>query len=235
MLILGIDTSTSIGSVALRDESGVCGLLTVSVDLSHSEGLMPAVHALLERTHHAVDDITAVACVKGPGSYTGLRIGTATAQGLAYGNNVPGIAFSSLEVLAWSLPHSRYPICPIIPARKGWMYTQLFLYESGEPRAVTDELNITPDELVNHITQPTIFFGPGLPSFSQQLQGMLQDDCILIPGMFNLPRADCLTELAYHQLKAGGGMQPHEMQPHYLGPSQAEINWKRMKVKDSDK
>ena len=139
--------------------------------------------------------------------------------------------FSSLETLAWSLPHSRYPVCPIIPARKGWMYAQLFAWENGSPEALTEELNITPEELVSLITQPTVFFGPGLPLFSQQLQGMLQQDCVLLPGNFNLPRADCLTELAYHAWRAGGGLQPHEMQPHYLGPSQAEINWKRMKLK----
>lgn len=231
MLILGIDTSTKTGSVALRNESGVCGLLTVSVDSTHSEGLMPAVDLLLERTSNTVDDITAVACVKGPGSYTGLRIGVATAQGLAFGRNIPGFTFSSLEVLSHCLPHCQHPVCPIIPARKGWMYAQVFSYENGEPIPVTDELNTTPDELINHISKPTIFLGPGIPKFQQELQGMLQDDCIIIAKPFELPRADIITELAYHQLQNNTELKPQEMQPHYLGKSQAELNWKKLHSK----
>ncbi len=231
MLILGIDTSSSIGSVALRNQQGIRGLLTVSVDLTHSEGLMPAIDRLLERTHKRVDDLTAIACVKGPGSYTGLRIGIATAQGLAFGRQLPGFAFSSLEVLAWSLPHCRYHLCPIIAARKGWMYAQVFSWDQKQPDPVTQELYVQPEELISHITEPTVFFGPGLSPFIQPLQGMLRDDCILIPSTYDLPRADCLTQLAFQTLENGNALRPHEMQPHYLGASQAEINWKRLHQK----
>lgn len=233
MLILGIDTSTKTGSVALRNESGICGVLTVSVDSTHSEGLMPAVDLLLDRINKTVNDITAVAGVKGPGSYTGLRIGVATAQGIAFGRNIPGFTFTSMEVLSHSMPYCRHPICPIIPARKGWMYTQIFSCAEGTPQPLTDELYTNPDELINHISQPTVFFGPGAPLFQQELKGMLQDDCILLSKPFDLPRADFITELAYRELQQNNALKPHELQPHYLGKSQAEINWRRLHPKQS--
>lgn len=119
MVLLAIDTSTAVGSVALRSESGIIGLMTVSVDLTHSEGLMPAVDDLLRRTGQTVDGISALACVTGPGSYTGLRVGIAAAQGLALAKNLSCVGVSSFEVLARMFPYSRYPFCPLLPARKG--------------------------------------------------------------------------------------------------------------------
>ncbi len=230
MVLLAIDTSTAIGSVALRSESGIIGLMTVSVDLTHSEGLMPAVDDLLRRTGQSVDDISALACVTGPGSYTGLRVGIAAAQGLALAKNLSCVGISSFEVLAWMLPYTRYLFCPLLSARKGWLYARLYRWMEEKPQPVSDELYIEPDELIRFIQEPTIFFGPGLAPCGEILRETLQDQFIRVPDVCNLPRADILAELAARELSDGRGVPPERLLPCYLGPSQAEINWKNRRT-----
>lgn len=227
MLLLAIDTSTSTGSIALYGDSEIVGLFTVSVDLTHSEGLMPAVDDLLRRTGRTVDEISALACVTGPGSYTGLRVGAATAQGLALAKNLPCVGISSLNVLAWALPHARYPVCPLLPARKGWLYARVYRWEGDAPHPLTEELYIEPDELIRSIEETTIFYGPGLERYRQTLQEMLAEQYVSAPGVCDLPRADLLAELAVRELAAGRALPAEQLLPYYLGPSQAELNWKR--------
>ncbi|MBZ0256874.1 tRNA (adenosine(37)-N6)-threonylcarbamoyltransferase complex dimerization subunit type 1 TsaB, partial [bacterium] len=123
MILLAIDTSTSTGGVALRNEVGLIGALSVSVDLTHSEGLMPALDALLQRCGVTLQDVGAVACSVGPGSFTGLRVGVAAAQGIAAARDLPCAAVPTLELLSRQAPHAGVQLCPLIVARKGWVYT----------------------------------------------------------------------------------------------------------------
>ncbi|MBN2327535.1 MAG: tRNA (adenosine(37)-N6)-threonylcarbamoyltransferase complex dimerization subunit type 1 TsaB [Candidatus Omnitrophica bacterium] len=227
MLVLALDASSPVGSIALHDESGSVGVFTVSVDLTHSEGLMPAVADLLRRAGKSVDDLTALACITGPGSYTGLRVGIASAQGLALAKNLPCVGLSSLDVLSWALPMARFQLCPLLPARKGWLYARLYRWGNSSPQAATEELYVQPDELASYIDEPTVFYGPGLAPYRRDLQEMLEEQFIAVPDVFHLPRADILAELAVRELKKGGGVSLERLLPHYLGPSQAEINWKR--------
>jgi tRNA threonylcarbamoyladenosine biosynthesis protein TsaB len=226
-VLLAIDTSTPIGSVALRSHQGVAGLITVSVQTTHSEGLMPAIDTLLQHTHTESSDIEAVACVTGPGSYTGLRIGIATAQGIALANNATCVGIPAFDVLARALPYARYPLCPLMPARKGWVYARMYRWDEIGPRPISEEMNVQPDELVKDVHEPTLFYGPGFPAVREMLQEILQEELIACPPVHDLPRADLLTELAARELEQGHGIDPSLLQPHYLGPSQAEVNWKK--------
>lgn len=199
--------------------------MTISVDATHSEGLMPAINNLLHHAGIATDAIEAVASVAGPGSYTGLRIGMATAQGLAFANKLPCISLSSLDILAEAVPFSPYPLCPLLSARKGWVYARLYRRENGSLRMDTGEMNIAIEELVSFIKEPTLFYGPGLPGNAGFLREILGDQLILVSPVFNYPRADILAEMAFLKWKQGETIPLGQMVPHYLGPSQAEINW----------
>ncbi|MDX9752430.1 MAG: tRNA (adenosine(37)-N6)-threonylcarbamoyltransferase complex dimerization subunit type 1 TsaB [bacterium] len=225
MVLLAIDTSTSTGSVALWGQDSLLGLLTVSVDLAHSEGLMPAVDALLCQTGRTVADLTAVASVSGPGSYTGLRIGIATAQGLAMARGLRCVAVPALEMLAHAFPFTSYVLCPLMPARKDWVYTRLFRWDAGCLKPLTDELNVQPDALVGYIQEPTLFFGPALDLYQPMLHAILEDQFVGAPAVYNYPRADILAALAMRELAADRDCDPALLLPHYLGPSQAELNW----------
>ncbi len=227
MLILAIDTSSPIGSVALWDQNGLIGLLTVSVQLTHSEGLMPAIDALFERTGTSSEQLTAVACTNGPGSYTGMRVGIATAQGFAYANQIQCVAVSSLDVLAWIFPHSSQIVCPVLSARKGWIYTRLYRWNENDFTHLSSELYVQPEELVKEIHEPVLLFGPGLDPYRDLLKEALDNLFLELPGSFDIPRADLLAELAARKIAQGDTIPPEQLLPHYLGPSQAEINWKK--------
>jgi tRNA threonylcarbamoyladenosine biosynthesis protein TsaB len=227
MVLLAIDTSTHVGSLALRGETGLIGCLSVGINLTHSEGLMPALDALLRQTRCQVDDLSAVAVISGPGSYTGLRIGIATAQGLAAAKGLPSIAISSLDVLAHVFPHAACPVCPMLTARKGWVYARIYRWGNAGPTAVTEAMNCQPEDLISHIHEPTLFFGPGLSEPFDMLRDVLQDEFISVDSLYNMPRADLLAALAAQRLSRGEGGHPSRLQPIYLGPSQAEINWKK--------
>ncbi len=230
MLILAIDTSSPVGSVALRDQKGLTGLLTVSVDLTHSEGLMPAVDTLLLRTGKDVEQLTAVACTIGPGSYTGLRVGIATGQGIAFARNLPCVKLSSLTTLAWNFPFSGYPVCPVLPARKGWLYAQIFEWKENVFQEKTEELYVQPEELIKEIDSPILIYGPGLEPYRSFLKEILGDIFLELPAIWDVPRADLLAELAAREIEEGNVVTPDQLLPHYLGPSQAEINWKKRQV-----
>lgn len=228
--MLAIDTSTQIGSIALHDETGVIGILTASVNLTHSEGLMPAIDSLLVRTGKQREELTAIACVTGPGSYTGLRVGIATGQGLALPRRLPCVGKTAFEVLSWVMPHVEAPYCPLLPARKGWLYARLYRWNTERrPEAMSDELHLEPESLIDYIHSPTVLFGPGLPRYRDLLRQLLEDQFIAAPDVYTLPRADVLAELAMRSIREGNFVDAESLFPHYLGPSQAEVNWRRRK------
>lgn len=99
-----------------------------------------------------------------------------------------------------------------------------------KPQPVSEELYIEPDELIRFIQEPTIFYGPGLASYREFLCETLQDQFVGAPNVCNLPRADILAELAARELLEGRGVSPEKLLPFYLGPSQAEINWKNRRT-----
>ncbi len=227
MLLLAIDTSTPMGSIALWENQGLSALLTVSVKTTHSEGLLPAINTILQRTQRKQNEITHLAVISGPGSYTGLRIGIATAQGLAFSRQLPCVSLTAFEVLAWAFPHTTYTLCPMLPARRGWIYAQLYEWHAHKPVAKSEELNIQPEELIHYIQSPTIFYGPGLPDYEVDLQEILTDDFLAVPKCMDCPRAELLAEIAFRKILQGESVGAEKLQPHYLGPSQAEINWKK--------
>lgn len=227
MLLLAIDTSTSTGGVALRNEDGLIGALSVSVDLTHSEGLMPALDALLQRCGVALQDVGAVACSVGPGSFTGLRVGVAAAQGIAAARDLPCAAVPTLELLARQAPHAGVQLCPLIAARKGWVYTRLYAWFDGAPQPRSDELYIEIDEVVSLIKEKTLFYGPAAPSYRNILANVLGDDYVDAPDTLNTPNPAVLAELAFKKIQNGGAVSADALLPHYLAASQAEVNWKQ--------
>lgn len=227
MLLLAIDTSTSTGGVALRNEDGLIGALSVSVDLTHSEGLMPALDALLQRCGVALQDVGAVGCSVGPGSFTGLRVGVAAAQGIAAARDLPCVAVPTLDSLAWQAPHAGVQLCPLISARKGWIYTRLFAWNDDAPQPQSDELYIETDELVPLIQEKTLFYGPAAPTHHDMLAEVLGDEYVKAPDTLNTPNPAVLAELAFLKFQNGGAVSADALLPHYLAVSQAEATWKQ--------
>ena len=122
MLVLGIETSSRHGGVAIIGEDRVLCEAVLSVEVTHSERLLPAVDRALDEARITLEGLGGIAVSIGPGSFTGLRIGLSTAKGLAYATGLPLVGVPTLEAMAWTLPAARWQVCPVLDARKQEVY-----------------------------------------------------------------------------------------------------------------
>ena len=131
MYILGIETSTKTGSVAIVSEDGVIAQYSLNIEVTHSERLMSTVDRVLTDTGFQIADMDGYAVAIGPGSFTGLRIGLAAVKGLALVTGKPVAAVPTLKALAWNLPYAAYPVCPMLDARKNEVYAATYRFEGS--------------------------------------------------------------------------------------------------------
>lgn len=147
MKILAFDSSAIVASVALCEDETVLGELTLNNGNTHSETLLPSAELLLSRLGMTPADVDLFAVSKGPGSFTGVRIGVATVKGLAFGTKKPCVGVSTLEGLAYNLSVCDGLICPVMNARRGQVYTALFRVENGALTRLMPDSAISIEEL----------------------------------------------------------------------------------------
>lgn len=164
-LILSIETATSVCSVALHQDGEAVAHTQLFVDRSHSEYLVPIIEDLLKNSNHYPKDLSAVAISGGPGSYTGLRIGTAAAKGFCYGLSVPLISIGTLEAMAYgmrSFVDADTLLCPVIDARRTAIYT-LIADQEGHIRQAPHVAFLDNKQYRDRLPdQPLVFFGDGV-------------------------------------------------------------------------
>ena len=147
MLVLGIETSTTQGGVAIIDADRVLCESVLNVEVTHSERLLPAIDRALGEARVSLEALGGIAVSIGPGSFTGLRIGLSTAKGLAYATGLSLVGVSTLEAMARALPAARWQICQVLDARKQEVYAALFRHESGALRRITEVVSRLPAAL----------------------------------------------------------------------------------------
>ena len=130
MKILGIDTSTKIATIAVIDEEKVLGEYTLNQEMSHSENLIPMIKELLNNLDMKIENIDLYGVAIGPGSFTGLRIGVAAIKSLAHLFNKAIVGISTLEAMAYNLPHNKI-VVPMLDARRDRVYTGVYSWENG--------------------------------------------------------------------------------------------------------
>jgi tRNA threonylcarbamoyladenosine biosynthesis protein TsaB len=172
-LILQIETATDFCSVALASDGQTVALINDPVVRNHASGLLPAIHKLFEKASLKIDNLDAVAVSKGPGSYTGLRIGVATAKGICFATGKPLIAVNTLESMAtWYStlhPENESLICPMIDARRMEVYTALFS-KNIETIEATTALILDDSSFGKQLQQQSIvFIGNGAEKFEKLL------------------------------------------------------------------
>ena len=136
MIVLSIDSSSKVATVALLNDDTLLGEYVINDKREHSVLLMPMIENLLKDCELTINDIDGFVVSKGPGSFTGLRIGMATIKGLSFGANKPYISLSSLDGLAYSLSYFNGIICPIMDALRENVYTALYKNEDGDRKSV---------------------------------------------------------------------------------------------------
>src|SRR5574337_97222 len=223
MLVMGIETSTMQGGVALVSGQGVICEYTLNVKATYSERLLPLVDRALQDAGITMGHVEGLAVAVGPGSFTGLRIGLSTAKGLAVAGNQPLVGVSTLEAMAWTLPFCAYQICPILDARRGEIYCALFRHEGERLIRLTDDAAVAPDGLLSRIHEPTVFLGEGLAAYESLIQSQLKELALFPPLSGRGGRAAAVAELGRRRLLQGHQDDPARLAPQYLRPSEAEL------------
>lgn len=224
MKTLFIETSTGSTGIAITADSRVLAeSLIDSPGRRQNSWLLPEIEKLLKYCSLSVSDIDLFACTKGPGSFTGIRTGIATIQGLAFATGKPAVGISSLQMLAMNLSFSKYQICPMFDARKNEVYTAIYRVEDFfEP--LLHEKAVNPDDFVSGITGNTIFLGDGAVKYRELIVSKLGSFAHFVPFSHNLPRPACGAYLAESALKCGAESSPEKLLPSYLRLSEAEIS-----------
>jgi tRNA threonylcarbamoyladenosine biosynthesis protein TsaB len=173
-LILSIETSTSVCSVALHQDTKLLGVYELFTEKSHASAITLLIDNLMQQSGHLLEDVSAIAVSKGPGSYTGLRIGVATAKGICFALDKPLIAVSTLEAMAFGLqrqyPVNNYLYCPMIDARRMEVYCQVFDSQLNSVLPIDAriiDLNSFEDLLAK---QQILFFGDGAAKCKEVLE-----------------------------------------------------------------
>jgi tRNA threonylcarbamoyladenosine biosynthesis protein TsaB len=227
MLVLGIETATKTGGVALVSEQGVMAEYTLNIEVTHSERLMATVDRALSDTGTALSSIDGFAVSLGPGSFTGLRIGVATVKGLAFTTERPVAAVPSLKALAWNLPASAYPVCPLLDARKREVYAALYRHEQGGMTTLMPEQVLTLRELAEQVRERAVFTGEGARLFRDEVRGLFGDRALFAPLAAMTPSAASVAEIGLHMLRNGARTDPDELTPLYIRRPEAEVAWEK--------
>lgn len=229
MKILGIDSSGLVASVAVVDENQMLAEYTVNYKKTHSQTLLPMLDEISKMIELSLDEIDAIAVAAGPGSFTGLRIGSATAKGLGLALRKPLIEIPTVDGIAYQLYGHTRLICPLMDARRSQVYTGLYRFvdEPGGIRfeVAKEQCAISIEEIagiLNDKKESVVFLGDGVPVYREKLKALLAVPYEWAPSYAARQRAASVAALGMQYLKEGRIVSAGEHKPDYLRLSQAE-------------
>ncbi|MDK2822708.1 MAG: tRNA threonylcarbamoyladenosine biosynthesis protein TsaB [Clostridia bacterium] len=228
MIILSIDSSTPVAGVAIVDKEKIWVENFLNTGYTHSEQLLPLIKQTLDLARLRLKDVTGIAVTKGPGSFTGLRIGLATAKSLAQVTGIKLIGIPTLDALAQNLFGIPGIICPILNARKQEVYTALYEMHDNDLIRISDYLAISPEKLAEELSiqeKPVTFLGDGVFEYKEVINSKLLNKALWAPLNNLLPRAASVAVLGLKQLEKGQENDLFALEPFYLRKSEAEIKW----------
>ena len=225
MKILALETSTMLGGVAIADEHGLIAEIRLNVKTTHSERMMTAIDWVLKQSDVARDQIDAVAVASGPGSFTGLRIGLATAKGLCYALGKPLVLIPTLEALAWNFPYCKHPICVMLDARKGEVYAALFLWKGDAFVTLVPETSIRPEDLLGDGNGPVVLAGEGAMRYRDRILSAISERALFAPLHKMVPSPSNIALLGVYKAQRSEYVDITTAQPLYVRKSEAEVKW----------
>lgn len=224
MKILAFETSAKAASVALTQEGKLLGESYQNTGLTHSQTLMVMAQDLLRQCGVAISQLDAVAVAKGPGSFTGVRIGVAAAKGLAWGAELPCVGVSSLSAMAAGLGAWQGYVCPVMDARRSQVYNALFHVDCGKYTRIREDRAISLQELgedVKNLSQPIFLVGDGsVLCYNTLLEAV---PALVLPPEHRMHQRAVGVALEAQRMMHEGTIPPAaELVPNYLRLSQAE-------------
>ena len=226
MPVIGIESSALVASVAITDEDRLIAEYTMNNAKTHSQTLLPMLDEIVRAAQLEKEDIEAIAISRGPGSFTGLRIGSATAKGLGLALDRPLIEVPTLKAMAYNLFGAQESlICPIMDARRQEVYSGVYEFADGQLADVIAEsagpLTDVITEL-NRLGRPVIFLGDGVPVYEDIIRANMTTDYLFAPAHLSRQRAASVAMLGLEMLHRGETVTAAEHAPVYLRVSQAE-------------
>lgn len=231
MIILALDTTAVTASVALLDNEKVIASFDIHNKLTHSEKLLPMIDEVLKNSGYTIDEVELIAVSKGPGSFTGVRIGVATAKGLAFSKGLSIIGVSALEAMAESVRFltacdiDEVIVCPSMDARRNELYNALFSYDGKVIKRLTEDRPISCEELLEEIKDcnKKIFInGDGAEKLYNYLSSFEEIEAELLPELLLRQSAVSVGKLAFRLYNNGVRDDVNNIAPLYLRTSQAE-------------
>ena len=232
MKIISIDSSGLVASVAVIEDDKLIAEYNTQYQKTHSQTLLPMLDEIKKMTELDLSTVDAIAISKGPGSFTGLRIGSATAKGLAYALDVPIVEVSTLEGMAACLYGTDAIVCPLMDARRMEVYTAVYKYtlNNGEYTLNTlmNDSALPIEELVERLNElnvdnkPIVFLGDGVKVARPIIEEKLRAEYVWAPEHMNAQRAAAVGYIAMQKLKMGETVSCYEHEIEYLRVSQAE-------------
>ncbi len=225
MKILALDSSGLVASVAVVEDENLCGEFTMNYKKTHSQTLLPMLDELAKMIELDLHTVDAIAVAGGPGSFTGLRIGSATAKGLGLALDKPLISVPTVDALAYNLFGHRDLICPLMDARRNQTYTGLYEFDGGEMQILQEQCAVGIDEIlakINELGRPVVFLGDGVPVFTAYIRENCNVPYSFAPAHMNKQRAAGVAVLAGEYYRKGRIETAAKHRPDYLRLSQAE-------------
>ncbi|UJL47114.1 tRNA (adenosine(37)-N6)-threonylcarbamoyltransferase complex dimerization subunit type 1 TsaB [Virgibacillus sp. NKC19-16] len=226
MNILAIDTSNHVLGVAVMKDDKIAGEVVTNLAKNHSVRLMPAIDKLMREVQITPEQLDKIVVAKGPGSYTGVRIGVATAKSLAWALNIPIVGVSSLEVLNFQGRFFNGAICPFFDARRGLVYTGLYKWKNSTLETIVEETNMLMEDFLKMLAKEerkVLFLSPDISLHQKAITESLGELAVIPEGPYHVAKPSYLA-------LAGLNREPdnlHTLTPNYLRLAEAEANWKK--------
>ena len=214
-----------VAGVAVTENDNLLGEYTINYKKTHSQTLLPMLDEVAKMIELDLNTIDVIAVSAGPGSFTGLRIGSATAKGLALALNKQIVSVPTVDALAYNLWGCEDQVCPLMDARRQQAYTGLYTFSDGQMQTLLPQCAVGIDEItakINESGKKTVFLGDGVPVFADYLKENLQVPYLFAPAHCNKQRAACVAVLGGILYRQGKAEDAAAHKPDYLRLSQAE-------------
>lgn len=224
MNILGIESSSLVASVAIVTDQVVTAEYTVNFKKTHSQTLLPMLDEVIKMTGFDLETIDAIAVSAGPGSFTGLRIGSATGKGLGLALDKPMVSVPTIDAMAYNLYGCASIVCPIMDARRDQVYTGIYENKNGfsiRKESCAMDIRDLIQEL-NELGEAVIFLGDGVPVYKKQIEEAMTVPFSFAPAHVSRQRGASVAALGSLYFEEGNIVTAAEHAPDYLRKPQAE-------------
>jgi tRNA threonylcarbamoyladenosine biosynthesis protein TsaB len=227
-MILAIETAVEHVGVALGDSRGVTASMSLASDRRHAESLTPMIEFACSHAGISLQDVSAIAVDIGPGLFTGMRVGIATAEMLAWSLDVPVVPVCSLDIVASALWHADDTVVAALDARRGEMYWAMYKPDAVNKKMtpITSPVVSSPDDMivdVNDRGEPVWCVGSGFVRYRSDAE--LLTYAQFAPDALAAPSAEVLLEIAVGRIARDEVVEARDIEPMYLRAPDAEINW----------